>query len=410
MSTDDLLAPHREAIDHIDQTILSLLNERAAHARAIGELKGSGVVYRPEREAEVLRRIKDLNEGPLPGESVARIFREIMSECLALEKPLSIAFLGPEGTFSQSAAIKHFGHAATTVPCVSIDEAFRAVESRTLDYVVAPVENSTEGAVGRTLDLMVSTPLKICGEVVLRIHHHLLRQSADAAPPRKVYSHAQSLAQCHEWLNRFLPDAERVSVASNAEAARLASEDATVAAIAGEAAAERYSLARLACNIEDEPNNTTRFLVLGHQDILSLALDCQFGSHEAFTRAFARHYFMSPSEFRKQGCLTHNYHRPQLDEAMFGELDAQQQSPPQPNWVPQQRLWGLSTLIHPDEMNGLPLMLLIFALFFVMGMFLDTTPIIMIAIPILLPVIQASSLDTNATILILCVTDRKSVV
>ena len=261
--SEEQLKQHRHAIDSIDAEILARLNARAGHARAIGEIKGGGIIYRPEREAEVLRRIKDLNEGPLPGESVARIFREIMSECLALEKPLSIAFLGPEGTFSQSAAIKHFGHAATTVPCVSIDEAFRAVESRSLDYVVAPVENSTEGAVGRTLDLMVSTPLKICGEVVLRIHHHLLRQSADAAPPRKVYSHAQSLAQCHEWLNRMLPNAQRISVGSNAQAAQRAAEEAGTAAIAGEAAAARYQLPRLAENIEDEPNNTTRFLVLG---------------------------------------------------------------------------------------------------------------------------------------------------
>lgn len=279
---DALLKQHRDAIDAIDAEILTLINQRVRHAQTIGELKGSGVVYRPEREAQVLRRIQDLNTGPLPDESAARLFREIMSACLSLEKPLSIAYLGPEGTFTQAAAIKHFGHAARTVACASIDEAFRAVESGTLDYVVAPVENSTEGAVGRTLDLMVNTPLHICGEVVLRIHHHLLRQTTDAPPPRVIYSHAQSLAQCHEWLNKHLPGVERVSVTSNAEAARLASEDATVAAIAGEAAAERYSLARLACNIEDEPNNTTRFLVLGTQattpsgrDKTSLVLSAQ---------------------------------------------------------------------------------------------------------------------------------------
>ncbi len=266
--SDDLLKHHRDAIDSIDAHILALINERASHAQRIGEIKGGGVIYRPEREAQVLRRIKEINPGPLSDESAARLFREIMSACLSLEKPLSIAFLGPAGSFTQAAAIKHFGHAANTVACASIDEAFRSVESRALDYVVAPVENSTEGAVGRTLDLMVNTPLKICGEVVLRIHHHLLRKDpgADTPAPRKVYSHAQSLAQCHEWLNKNLPDVERVSVASNAEAARLASEDPSVAAIAGEAAAERYGLTRLAINIEDEPNNTTRFLVLGHQD------------------------------------------------------------------------------------------------------------------------------------------------
>ncbi|BBF85432.1 chorismate mutase I [Aquitalea magnusonii] len=266
--SEELLKQHRDAIDAIDAQILHLLNSRASHAREIGEIKGGGIIYRPEREAQVLRRIQQLNPGPLPNESVARLFREVMSECLALEKPLSIAYLGPEGTFTQLAAIKHFGHAARTVACASVDEAFRLVESRALDYVVAPVENSTEGAVGRTLDLMVSSPLRICGEVVLRIHHHLLRKQEGMNGITRVYAHAQALAQCHEWLNKNLPaHVERVSVASNAEAARLAGEDVNAAAIAGQAAAERYGLVKLAENIEDEPNNTTRFLVLGNQQV-----------------------------------------------------------------------------------------------------------------------------------------------
>ena len=266
--SEHLLKDHRDAIDAIDAQMLDLLNQRAGHARAIGEIKGGGVVYRPEREAQVLRRIKDLNQGPLSGESVARLFREVMSECLALERPLSVAYLGPEGTFTQLAAVKHFGHAARTVACASVDEAFRLVESRALDYVVAPVENSTEGAVGRTLDLMVSSALQICGEVVLRIHHHLLRKPEDAVPLRRVYAHAQALAQCHEWLNKNIDEhVERISVASNAEAARLAGLEAGSAAIAGQAAAERYQLDKVAENIEDEPNNTTRFLVLGHQAV-----------------------------------------------------------------------------------------------------------------------------------------------
>ena len=265
--SDEQLKIHRDAIDAIDAEVLKLLNARANHAHEIGVIKGEGVVYRPEREAQVLTRIKSLNQGPLADETVARLFREIMSACLALERPLTIAFLGPEGTFSQSAAVKHFGHAAKTLACASIDEAFRMVEARGADYVVAPVENSTEGAIGRTLDLMVNTPLKVCGEVVLRIHQHLLRATAGQHGIQRVYSHAQSLAQCHEWLNKNLPDVERVSVASNAEAARLASLDPTVAAIAGDAAAERFSLIKLADSIEDEPNNTTRFLVLGHQDV-----------------------------------------------------------------------------------------------------------------------------------------------
>ncbi|OSI10587.1 prephenate dehydratase [Neisseria zoodegmatis] len=269
MTTDDKLLPHRNAIDEIDATILRLLNERAGHARAIGELKGTGVVYRPEREAAVLRRIQDLNQGPLPDEAVTRLFREVMSECLAVERPLTITYLGPAGTFTQQAAIKHFGHAAHTQSCTTIDECFRLVEARQADYAVTPVENSTEGSVGRALDLLSVTPLKACGEVVLRIHHHLLRKNGDGLNGiTRVYAHAQALAQCHEWLSRHLPDAVRISVSSNAEAARLAAEaeEAGVAAIAGQTAAEIYQLNKIADSIEDEPNNTTRFLVLGHQN------------------------------------------------------------------------------------------------------------------------------------------------
>ncbi|WP_028446460.1 prephenate dehydratase [Chitinimonas koreensis] len=293
--SDEQLKSHRDAIDAVDVQILELLNLRAGHARAIGELKGGGLVYRPEREAQVLARIKQLNPGPLPDESVAKLFREIMSACLSIERPLTIAYLGPEGTFSQSAAIKHFGHAATTLACASIDEAFRVVEARSADYVVAPVENSTEGAVGRTLDLMVNTPLKVCGEVVLRIHHHLLRAEAGFDGIRRVYSHAQSLAQCHEWLNKNLPaEVERVSVSSNAEAARLASLDAGCAAIAGDAAAERFGLNKLAENIEDEPNNTTRFLVLGYHQTTASGRDKTSLVMSAQNRPGAVHQLLSP--------------------------------------------------------------------------------------------------------------------
>lgn len=264
--SDEKLLPHRQAIDAIDGEILQLLNRRATHARAIGELKGTGVVYRPEREAQVLRRIQDLNSGPLPDEAVARLFREVMSECLAVERPLTIAYLGPQGTFTQQAAVKHFGHAAHTVACATVDESLRLVEARQADYAVAPVENSTEGSVGRTLDLLVSTPLYACGEVVLRIHHHLLRQSTDLDGLEVVYAHAQALAQCHHWLGKHLPDTvRRVAVSSNAEAARLAAQQPSAAAIAGQTAAEIYALNKLAENIEDEPDNTTRFLVLGQQ-------------------------------------------------------------------------------------------------------------------------------------------------
>jgi len=263
----------REDIDGLDERLLELMNERAKLARAIGTLK-AGQAYRPEREAQVLRRIKERNPGPLGAETVALIFREIMSACLALERPITVAYLGPRGTFSERAALKHFGLAAAAVPTASIDEVFREVESGAADFGVVPVENSTEGAVGRSLDLMPQTPMKVCGEVVVRIHHFLMMKTtalrdhdvSDAkalGAIKRVFSHGQSLAQCHEWLNAHMPKAERVAVASNAEAARRAAEEAGSAAVAGEMAASHYGLTILAANIEDEPNNTTRFLILG---------------------------------------------------------------------------------------------------------------------------------------------------
>ena len=271
--SDDLskaLAGVRADIDRIDGDILRLLNERARCAQRVGEIKAefgdAGFIYRPEREAQVLRRLQDVNPGPLPNENITFFFREVMSACLSLEQPLGIAFLGPLGTFSESAATKHFGHAGRLLPQASIDDVFREVESGHAHYAVVPVENSTEGAVGRTMDLLLGTPLKICGEVVLRIHQNLLSKEIELKAINRVYSHAQSLAQCHEWLNRMLPQAQRISVGSNAQAAQKAAEEAGSAAIAGEAAAARYDLPRLAENIEDEPNNTTRFLVLGKHD------------------------------------------------------------------------------------------------------------------------------------------------
>ena len=254
----------REAIDRVDDRIIEGLNERAKLARAIGTLK-VGQAYRPEREAQVLRRIKERNPGPLGSETLALLFREIMSACLALERPITVAYLGPRGTFSERATLKHFGLAADAMPAASIDEVFRAVESGSADFGIVPVENSTEGAVGRSLDLMPQTPMKVCGEVIVRIHHNLMSRTAPVAfdQLRRVFSHGQSLAQCHEWLNANLPNAERVAVASNAEAARRAAEEPGSAAVAGEMAAEHYGLAILAANIEDEPNNTTRFLILG---------------------------------------------------------------------------------------------------------------------------------------------------
>jgi chorismate mutase/prephenate dehydratase len=264
---DDLLKKHRDRIDVIDEQLLKLVNERASHAREIGALKGEGPIYRPEREAQVLRRLLEKNGGPLSDEAITAIFRSVMSNCRALEKELSVAFLGPLGTFSEEAANKQFGGLSAPVQCATIDEVFRNVEAGKVDYGVVPVENSTEGAVGRTLDLLMSTSAHICGEVALPVHHNLLSKEADKTSIRKLYSHAQSLSQCHEWLNQNLAGVALEAVASNAEAARLAMEESGSAAIASRRAGELFGLNLLAENIEDDPKNTTRFLVLSSHDV-----------------------------------------------------------------------------------------------------------------------------------------------
>lgn len=258
----------RQQIDTVDGELLALISRRAALARAVAEVKGApGAVgyYRPEREAQVLRRIIERNPGPLADEEIARLFRELMSACLALEQPLAIAYLGPEGTYTQAAALKHFGHSVTTQPYVSIAEVFREVEAGECHYGVVPVENSIEGVIHHTLDSFMQSPLKICGEVELRIRHNLLSKCADLQAIERVYAHQQALGQCRHWLDRNLLKAERIAVSSNAEAARMAAAEPASAAIAGEAAAELYDLAALATGIEDDPTNTTRFLVIGHQ-------------------------------------------------------------------------------------------------------------------------------------------------
>ena len=264
---DAELASHRAAIDALDRTILASLNDRARHAQAIGKLKGGNAAYRPEREAQVLSALAANNAGPLSNEAVTGVFRQVMSACLALEQKLRIAYLGPAGTFSHAAVARHFGAFVEAVPLATIDEIFRAVASGQTDYAVVPVENSTEGAVGRTLDLMCTTDLSVCGEVKLRIQQNLMSNAGALDQVTKIYSHAQSLAQCVHWLAKYLPTVPRIAVSSNAEAARLAAAEAGAAAIAGENAAAIYSLAILAPHIEDEPNNTTRFWVLGRQKI-----------------------------------------------------------------------------------------------------------------------------------------------
>lgn len=276
----------RERIDAIDMEILRLIGERARCAQEVGRIKNAALAapegfgdagavqyYRPEREAAILRRIKKENPGPLDGEEVARLFREIMSACLALEQPIKAAYLGPEGTFTQAAALKQFGHSVRTIAMATIGDIFREVEAGSCDYGVVPVENSTEGVISHTLDLFMSYSLMIAGEVSLRIHHHLMSQGGSLDDIKVLYSHQQSLAQCRSWLDRHLPHAERVAVGSNAEAARLASVEPGSAAVAGLPAAEIYGLKVLAERIEDDPGNTTRFLVIGPKDSPPSGLD-----------------------------------------------------------------------------------------------------------------------------------------
>ncbi|MDH4191078.1 MAG: prephenate dehydratase [Betaproteobacteria bacterium] len=256
----------RRDIDALDGELLELINRRAAFARRIGELKAGAPVYRPEREAEIMRRVAERNPGPLPAERVVNVFREVISACRGMEAGIRVAYLGPQGTFSEQAVRRQFGEAVEAQAAASVDEVFRRCESGAADFAVVPVENSTEGAVGRSHDLLLVTPLRICAEVEVRVQQNLLSRVAGLDAVTRVYSHAQSLAQCNVWLNQNLPGVERVPLASNAEAARRAAAEEGAAAIAGEAAAAHYGLALLARSIEDDPNNTTRFVVLGNLD------------------------------------------------------------------------------------------------------------------------------------------------
>ncbi|HEX6998712.1 MAG TPA: prephenate dehydratase [Gammaproteobacteria bacterium] len=265
---DAALAELRNEIDRIDAEIQRLISERARCAQRAGELKGlskTADFYRPEREAQVLRKVVERNKGPLRNEELVRLFREIMSACLAQEEPLKVAYLGPEGTFTQSAVLKHFGHSVRALSVPTIDEVFHEVEAGIADFGVAPVENSTEGTVNHTLDMFITSPLKICGEVELRIHQHLMGRMKEIGQIKRVASHSQSFAQCRTWLNQYLPEVERVVVSSNAEAARRARDEEGTAALAGDAAAEVYDLRILFSNVEDQADNTTRFLVVGRK-------------------------------------------------------------------------------------------------------------------------------------------------
>ncbi|TAL73356.1 MAG: prephenate dehydratase [Rhodanobacter sp.] len=261
------LADVRTRIDSIDRQIQELISERANWAREVAKVKGEGLsaidYYRPEREAHVLRMVVDRNHGPLSDTEVVRLFREIMSSCLAQEDPLKIGYLGPEGTFSEQAVRKHFGHAAYGLPLGSIEEVFQEVANEHADFGVVPVENSGQGMIQMTLDMFLTSKATICGEIELRVHQCLLSQSGRLEDVHRVYAHAQSLQQCKTWLRVNLPNTECFAVASNAEAARIACHDDTAAAIAGESAGKVYRIKTVAEGVEDRADNTTRFLVIG---------------------------------------------------------------------------------------------------------------------------------------------------
>lgn len=269
----------RDRIDQVDNEIAQLISERARCAQAVADVKQEALAargeasedvlyYRPEREAQVLKKTMARNPGPLSDEEMARLFREIMSACLALEKPVSVAFLGPEGTFTQQAALKHFGQSAVSVPMAAIDEVFREVDAGAVNYGVVPIENSTGGMVTHTHDNFLNSSVKICGEVELRVHQNLLVSDVTKTDSiTRIYSHAQSLSQCRKWLDAHFPNAERVPVASNAEAAKRVKGEWNAAAIAGVMAADLYDLQVFAEKIEDQPDNSTRFLIIGNQEV-----------------------------------------------------------------------------------------------------------------------------------------------
>lgn len=269
----DSLADIRRKIDALDARLVKLISARAKIVQQVGKIKNGVMVYRPDREAQVLRRVSALNAGPMSGAGLRCIYSEIMSACRALEDLLAVAYLGPQGTYSQEAAIRHFGSSIELRSCTTIDDVFKQVETGAIGYGVVPVENSTDGAIGRTLDLLLTTTAKVCGEIMLPVRQCLMSKAKNRTAIKKIYSHTQSLAQCQHWLARYLPGADQIAVVSNAEAARLAAGDAKSAAIASKTAAALYQLNLLARNIQDEARNTTRFLVLAREDVAPSGCD-----------------------------------------------------------------------------------------------------------------------------------------
>jgi len=294
------LAELRARIDEADERIVELLNQRAGYALEVGEVKREtdAPVYRPEREAQVIARLRAASRGPLGGAAIEAIYREVISACRELERRLRVAYLGPAGTFSEQALLAHFGSGVDPLACPSIDEVFRCVEAGGADYGVVPVENSSEGAVNRSLDLFLQTPLRICGEVSVAVRHNLLTANGSMEGVQRICAHPQALAQCAGWLDRTHPGVERVPVASNAEGARLASADPRTAAVAGDSAALRYGLKVVARGIQDDPHNRTRFAIVGHYDCapsgddqtsMILSVPDRAGAVHALIEPLARH-------------------------------------------------------------------------------------------------------------------------
>jgi chorismate mutase/prephenate dehydratase len=296
----DRLSELRNRIDEVDQRLLEALAERARLVLEVGAFKHAtnAPVLRPEREAQILRRLAERNPGPLSAGAVTAIWREVISACRELERRLRVGYLGPVGTFSEQAVLAQFGHGVDAVPLPSFDEVFRSVEAGTVDFGVVPVENSTEGAVNRSLDLFLQTPLRICGEISIPVRHNLLTASGTMDGVTRVCAHEQALAQCVGWLGRNHPNLERVAVSSNAEGARLASVEPHTAAIAGDAALGRYDVRVVAEGIQDDPLNRTRFAVVGHyacgpsgddQTSLILSVPDRAGAVHALIEPLARH-------------------------------------------------------------------------------------------------------------------------
>jgi chorismate mutase/prephenate dehydratase len=265
----ELLDSVRREIDGLDEKIQEMISERARLAFRVRESKTASNeavdFFRPEREAQVLRAVLERNKGPLTDGEMLRLFREIMSACLAQQEPLKVAYLGPEGTFTQQAVHRHFGHSVHALSLPSIDDVFEQVQAGDANFGVVPVENSTQGIVSHTLDMFLLSDLKICGEIELRVHQNLLTLATSLEQIERVYSHEQSLSQCKSWLRAHLPGIELIAVGSNSEAARRVRNAPEAAAIAGRPAAEVYGLPVLFADIEDHPDNTTRFLVIGRK-------------------------------------------------------------------------------------------------------------------------------------------------